>query len=417
MLVSALSYTHFSNVAEVLVRVHLCDICYHFPRFFSVVPVQTSSTCKLMLCSLYSSTLPIWLQDIINSLQNQARSKPPKLVSAGTSPFGLPFPKSTMDPKGKNVNSLPTRDFFASPTVKDSYDHVHKQVLENIYSGSQIFQEKLKYNNNRYSNTCSTTSAFGACNYKLHDWSEEELDFLWIGVRRYGANNWEAILRDPRFRFTKFKTVEDLAARWEVEQRRLFSCPLPAPVTHPLPRTTHWYGNSETTRPFGSQYLEGSSYRAYNSSTGRSWHQSVGPGIVPMPDLIPRRGRAKYQIRRAPKAQTVTSTPSPPISNQPLGNINISTRDNDLPHWLREVTEAPSGLTGGPGFASKELMNCGTVERKGLRDLVASETLIESNLKMDGRSSFDLSKKKSVGPNNLVILDSDGASSEETLSE
>ncbi|KAF3335805.1 Protein CHROMATIN REMODELING 4 [Carex littledalei] len=362
------------------------------------------------------SLQPTFDQDIFDSLQNQARPKPPKAVSDGTSLFGLPFPKSTMDPKGKNVNSLPTRNFFANPAVKDSDNHVQKQVHKQVYSGSQIFQEKLKYNN-RYSNTYSTTSAYGACSYKLHDWSEEELDFLWIGVRRYGVNNWEAILRDPHFRFTKFKTVEDLAARWEVEQRRLFSCPLPAPVTHPLPRNTHWYSHSKTARPFGDQYLEGSSYRAYNSSSGRSWHQSVGPGMVPMPDLIPRRGRAKYQTRRAPKAQTVTRTSSPSISNQPLGNINISTRDNDLPHWLREVTEEPLGLTGGPGLASKELLNRGTVERKSMCDVAASEPLIEPNFKLDCRSSFDLSKKKSVGPNNLVILDSDGASSEETLSE
>lgn len=320
-----------------------------------------------------------------------------------------------MDPKGKNVNSVATHDFFASPGVRDSFEHMHKQVLENIYTGSRILQDKLKYNN-RTNNAYSATSTYGSCSYKLHDWSEEELDFLWIGVRRYGANNWEAVLRDPRFRFTKFKTVEDLAARWEVEQRKLFSCPLQVPVTLPLPCTTHWYSNSETAHPLREQYLEGSSYRAYNSSAGRFWNQSVGSGMMPMPDLTPRRGRAKYQIRRASKAQTVTRTPSPPICNYLTGNINNSTRDTELPHWLREMTEAPPGLTGGPGFASKELLNRGTLKRKGMCDGVASAPLIEPNFNLDGRSSFNLSKKESVTPNKLVILDSDGASSEETLS-
>jgi hypothetical protein len=362
----------------------------------------------MFLICIYFANL---LQDIFSSLQSQARPKP---LSAGTSRFGLAFPTSTMDPKDKNVNSVSTHDLFANPGVRDSFEHMHKQVLENIYTGSRILRDKLKYNS-RNNSTYSTTSTLGACSYKLHDWSEEELDFLWIGVRRYGLNNWDAVLRDPRFRFTKFKSVEDLALRWEVEQRRLFACPIPVPVTLPPPHPTHWYSNSETVHPFGEQYLEGSGYRAYNSSAGSYWHQSVGSGMVPMPDLIPRRGRAKYQIRRAPKPQSVARTPSPPITNHLTGNTNNSTRDSELPHWLREVTVAPLGLTGGPGFASKELLNHGKIKRKGMCDGVASESLIEPNFKLDSASSFNLNKE-SLRSNKLVILDSDGASSEGTLS-
>ncbi|KAK9062333.1 hypothetical protein SSX86_019519 [Deinandra increscens subsp. villosa] len=52
-------------------------------------------------------------------------------------------------------------------------------------------------------------------------WSEEELDFLWIGVRRHGRGSWETMLRDPRLKFSRFRTWEDLAARWEEEQVRI----------------------------------------------------------------------------------------------------------------------------------------------------------------------------------------------------
>ncbi|XP_078427679.1 uncharacterized protein LOC144700142 isoform X2 [Wolffia australiana] len=51
-------------------------------------------------------------------------------------------------------------------------------------------------------------------------WSEEELDCLWIGVRRYGLGNWAAILRDPKLKFSHWKAPEDLAERWIVEQAR-----------------------------------------------------------------------------------------------------------------------------------------------------------------------------------------------------
>ncbi|CAH9135891.1 unnamed protein product [Cuscuta epithymum] len=52
-------------------------------------------------------------------------------------------------------------------------------------------------------------------------WSEEELDCLWIGVRRHGRGKWEAMLRDPRLRFCSFRSARDLAERWEEERWRL----------------------------------------------------------------------------------------------------------------------------------------------------------------------------------------------------
>jgi hypothetical protein len=56
---------------------------------------------------------------------------------------------------------------------------------------------------------------------KAPSWSEEELDFLWIGVRRYGTNNWNAMLRDTRLRFSNSRVAEDLAKQWGKEQKKL----------------------------------------------------------------------------------------------------------------------------------------------------------------------------------------------------
>ncbi|CAH9116204.1 unnamed protein product [Cuscuta europaea] len=52
-------------------------------------------------------------------------------------------------------------------------------------------------------------------------WSEEELDCLWIGVRRHGRGKWEAMLRDPRLRFCSWRSARDLAERWEEERWKL----------------------------------------------------------------------------------------------------------------------------------------------------------------------------------------------------
>ncbi|XP_054813514.1 uncharacterized protein LOC129314174 [Prosopis cineraria] len=54
-------------------------------------------------------------------------------------------------------------------------------------------------------------------NTKPNDWSQIELDALWIGVRRYGQGNWERILTDQAGFIFKNKTPQDLSTRWNME--------------------------------------------------------------------------------------------------------------------------------------------------------------------------------------------------------
>ncbi|GKC21860.1 chromatin remodeling 4-like protein isoform X1 [Tanacetum coccineum] len=57
-------------------------------------------------------------------------------------------------------------------------------------------------------------------------WSEDELNFLWVGVRRHGCGGWNAMLEDPKLRFLRFRSAEDLAARWEEEQLKILGTPV-----------------------------------------------------------------------------------------------------------------------------------------------------------------------------------------------
>ncbi|GJX11518.1 chromatin remodeling 4-like protein isoform X1 [Tanacetum coccineum] len=57
-------------------------------------------------------------------------------------------------------------------------------------------------------------------------WSKDELDFLWVGVRRHGCGGWNAMLEDPKLRFLRFRSAEDLAARWEEEQLKILGTPV-----------------------------------------------------------------------------------------------------------------------------------------------------------------------------------------------
>jgi len=61
---------------------------------------------------------------------------------------------------------------------------------------------------------------------KLDYWSEDELDALWIGVRRHGRGNWDAMLRDPKLKFLNNRTSEELASRWILEEQKIIDEPM-----------------------------------------------------------------------------------------------------------------------------------------------------------------------------------------------
>ncbi|KAL4190590.1 hypothetical protein AMTRI_Chr07g25450 [Amborella trichopoda] len=96
-------------------------------------------------------------------------------------------------------------------------------------------------------------------------WLEEELDSLWIGVRRYGLGNWEAILRDPKFHFLDHRTAQDLSDRWEDEQWKFSE-----KVSTQPPRNSR----SKFSSHYGSPYSENLGYLSSQSfipGTSNPW--------------------------------------------------------------------------------------------------------------------------------------------------
>ena len=110
-------------------------------------------------------------------------------------------------------------------------------------SGMSALRHDKLFHGGKYSGSHLPTERLGTYSYRRRQaapWSEEELDFLWIGVRRYGTNNWNAMLRDTRLRFSNLRVIEDLAKQWDKEQKKLLGVDLvqsirtsgPAPPPH-----------------------------------------------------------------------------------------------------------------------------------------------------------------------------------------
>lgn len=83
----------------------------------------------------------------------------------------------------------------------------HKMMLDNILRRARVAKcDRVSFSDRFESPT---------------NWSEEELDCLWIGVRRHGRGNWDAMLKDSRLHFFPWRTPRDLAERWDEDQSKL----------------------------------------------------------------------------------------------------------------------------------------------------------------------------------------------------
>ncbi|KAF7842962.1 protein CHROMATIN REMODELING 4 [Senna tora] len=116
----------------------------------------------------------------------------------------------------------PTLGLGQRQSSSTSFPENHRKVLESIMM-----------------RTGSTSSNLNKKKSKSDGWSEDELDSLWIGVRRHGRGNWDIMLRDPKLKFSKYKTPEDLSARWEEEQLKVFQGPaFPVPKSAKMTKST-----------------------------------------------------------------------------------------------------------------------------------------------------------------------------------
>lgn len=149
---------------------------------------------------------------------------------------------SRLDAVNESMQDLPTMallpNFKFPPQDVPRYNQQERDIPPTLGLGQLPSISSIPENHRRVLENIMMRTGSGAGNLyrkksKVEGWSEDELDFLWIGVRRHGRGNWDTMLRDLRLKFSKYKTSEDLAARWEEEQLRVLDGP-----AFPVPRFT-----------------------------------------------------------------------------------------------------------------------------------------------------------------------------------
>ncbi|KAG1361427.1 hypothetical protein COCNU_09G008900 [Cocos nucifera] len=163
-------------------------------------------------------------KSIDTDYEKQKHGETTDKFSFSTGFLGLPLNMEGPDVSVKNFQSTHSSLNFS---IKDTVHELNKQlpwpsinentsvskqkqIVDNVNSGSQMLEEREAY-------------LLDKLKSHANEWSEEELDFLWIGVRRYGVHKWKAMLRDPKLCFMKSRVAEDLAERWNLEQRKLLN--------------------------------------------------------------------------------------------------------------------------------------------------------------------------------------------------
>ncbi|XBI50151.1 hypothetical protein VPH35_113603 [Triticum aestivum] len=250
------------------------------------------------------------------------------------------------------------------------------------------------------------TERISTYSYKRHQvpWSEEELDFLWIGVRRYGTSNWNAMLRDTRLRFSSSRMSEDLSEQWGKEQKKLLLLDLQSIRTSALgsERTHHiaegYAGSSkspflaaQSDLPLGEVHLQNAHAldrgQHYLSSLGRfNLHElnnvprnlSLGgfPGVSSSQGRTGSRRRKTTKLQKSNGCQELperTSSQLLPINQQPI---------NSLPKWLTKgVDTGKSWLN--PAMRSSASQASGQSTADPLKDdtdASSEETVVVSDL-------------------------------------
>ncbi|GAB4855820.1 hypothetical protein Ancab_024463 [Ancistrocladus abbreviatus] len=365
-----------------------------------------------------------------------------------------PMTTSQTSMRASNMQPLPslnfrTREFIQTAALQSLPDHAqsflrHKMLLDSINTRASGLR----------GNRASSLDRLDPCPTM---WSEDELDFLWIGVRRHGRGNWDAMLRDPRLQFSPWRVGKDLADRWEIEQYKLLTgsyipqgrCLKPqvyytdciGQFHRPMTGIQREYMRSETQLSLGDVYApkEGGYFMCNGHNNGirqphmpiavmskkhNSYYKAANYGCGFSNDLVGKmmlRGDALTEVpptgmevrtglphwlkeatNVAPSRSLETSIP--PMSTQ------IHTGASLLVQPLQEHAEPPGGLrnivNSRPSGTTGELQSSSTVAHG---DNFAARRL--GTTELNGAHSCPTNK-----PNSLIVIDSEG-SSEETISD
>ncbi|CAI9090933.1 OLC1v1025828C3 [Oldenlandia corymbosa var. corymbosa] len=378
----------------------------------------------------------------VNPLGNSSQAGTPEANSSRFRSLFLPMERinnrqnsSFPSSHWPNGGSIQSREFFKDTVppgfqVNPSTSMRQKMMLDNIVNKAR---------------TSKRSSGLQLYGYPTA-WSDEELDRLWIGVRRYGKGNWEVMLKDPRLGFPPWRNAWDLAQQWEQEQTKLLRTMAPSQginfripsgvqdrmdgLRHPMVRNQNSVEDVQLSlgnmipkpKDGGRKRSQPNFVDIQNNATMQ--HQLTGTS-----------SSSRSTTRRAatfPHSQTQDVGSS-------AGRANYSAympSGKDFPHWLKELVSHPlrppqaAVLTDTSGAGPVEVHHADKGIDHEQRSLISSKrtTLRGRELRIGAEAQNNMfpavkddeNKQEDQHPANkrdLIVIDDSDASSEETISD
>ncbi|XP_059308163.1 uncharacterized protein LOC132059552 [Lycium ferocissimum] len=221
--------------------------------------------------------------------------------------------------------------------VDASLLHRHQMILDNILNRAR----------SQKGNKRTFAEKFGSPTM----WSEEELDSLWIGLRRHGRGNWDVMLRDPRLRFFSWRTPRDLAEQWVEEQTKLLHGKSISHVrqlrkadllSHDMDDVQLSLGHAYSQSEDNIQSQIPCNFKNAQRTSFKQLH--VATTNVETLESLSLRGKRK----RARFNQSENRAGSGVECSFRSRIMNSGSEVGNLPHWLKEVVAIPPRP---PGFA------------------------------------------------------------------
>ncbi|KAL2473962.1 Protein CHROMATIN REMODELING 4 [Forsythia ovata] len=284
------------------------------------------------------------------------------------------------------------------PTPSSTLPENHRKVLENIMLRTGY----------RLSNLNKKKS-------KIDIWSEDELDNLWIGIRRHGRGNWEAMLRNPRLKFSKVKTAEDLSTKWEEEQMKILDGPaLPAPKSLRPPNSANSALFAGISDRMMARALHGSKYNELLKFPTHLTDMKLGlgglPSSVPHSEHADQLGVCSELVPPLPTLDvnkfhtTFSRAFSAGASDRSVAGVDIDAESPFLLHSLGTSSSGSLGLSCLEIFKLQQRENQENATRLGiLQGLDKSLTLFHTingepaNCKKDQRVYQSKGKEEVTG--------------------
>lgn len=325
----------------------------------------------------------------------------PEELSGRYSSLGLSLPSGPMfgGCKHRNWSSVP----FLSPENETRECMPHLLPSSSTNQKLLILRHKLMLD--------SILGQAGAVNCHVA-WSEEELDYLWIGVRRYGRSNWEAMLKDPRLHFSPFRMARDLAERWEEEQIKLLGGACTS--------------QSKTSRLHGIQAEYNCALRRRGGALRRNpvdeIHLSLGglytnrKGSSIEDFQVEQLHRSNSHTKRSPYEDYLTRRFNERLFTSPFSGV--AEANDGLPHWLREARiplprladRTVASYHGSAQIAQPYVEPSGPLRRRNNHPHT-HDPVMHGAPKLGGSALPRASKQ-----NDFIVINSD-SSSEETISD